>query len=133
MKVTKEIKDAKIDAAKGVLVANGVDDDEAFNVLRSVVYELFGLELDEGESKRGYVSSNPSLVLYEVKVSNIVWDFDGLDDCDIPKLPNKDTVTVICNENCSDDEIENAISEQLCGDYGFCNKGYKYKIVNVSK
>jgi len=114
--ITKE----KIEAAEKILIDNGVEADEAKIVLQAIGYAL----LDEELYPRTF------------EVTNIQWD--KTDDNGYPvkadHLPCNIMLTSMglgLSMNASMDEVEDAVSDWLSDNYGFCHKGFGLQEIEV--
>ena len=102
----------KIKAAEQILIDNGIESDEASTVLQEIGFAL----LDQD--------------LYEPKYQAKCIQWDKTDDNGEPieaDLPSKVIVSfedLNVNDNATDDEIEDALSEYLTETYGFCHNGF---------
>ena len=107
----------KIKAAEQVLVDNGIEADEAQTVLQDVGFAL----LDEDIYKPKY------------RARCIQWD--RTDDngntveVDLPADVTVEFEDLNLPDNATDDEIEDALSDYLSDEYGFCHNGFFFEKV----
>lgn len=108
----------KVKAAEQVLVDNGIEADEASTVLQAIGFAL----LDED--------------LYQPKYQARCIQWDKTDDDGNPvehaDLPSEVTVSLEdlgLPDNATDKEIEDALSDYLSDEYGFCHNGFFFEKV----
>lgn len=104
----------KIRAAEKVLVDNGIEEDEASNVLQAIGYALLDKNLYEPH----------------YRARNIQWDRTDDDgehiDADLPSEVMVSFEDLQLTDNATDDEIEGALAEYLTDYYGFCHNGFVF-------
>ena len=110
----------KIAQAEKILIDNGVEADEAKTVLQAIGYAL----LDEELYPRAF------------DVSNIQWDKsdDDGNPVEADHLPCNLILTSTAlglSMNASMDEVEDAVSDWLSDNYGFCHQGFALEEIEV--
>ena len=110
-----DITPKQIAAAEQILIDNGIDADEAKTVLQAIGFAL--LETD----------------LYPPKyaATKIAWDVDA-DDPNAKLLPKKvivDFDDLDLPDCATDAEVEDALSDYLSDQYGYCHNGFTFKKV----
>ena len=105
----------KVNKAEQILIDNGIAADKAKDVLQTVGFAL----LDEDIYKPKY------------RAHNIQWDKTDDDgnavETDLPSDVIYDFEDLSLPDNATDNEIEDAISDRLTDDYGFCHNGFIFE------
>lgn len=109
------IAEDRIKSAEQILIDNGVEADEASTVLQALGFAL----LDE------------DLYPPKYRARCIQWDRTDDDGEHIEAdLPSEVTVTfedLHLPDNATDEEVEDAMSEYLVDNYGFCHNGFFFE------
>ncbi len=106
----------KIRKAEQILIDNGIDDDEASTVLQAIGYAL----LDQD--------------LYEPKYRARCIQWDRTDDngatpleIDLPSEVIVSFEDLMLDDNATEEEIEDAMSEYLVDNFGVCHNGFIFE------
>lgn len=105
----------QIKAAEQILIDNGIEADEASTVLKAI----------------GFALINQDIYVYGYKAKCIQWD--KTDDNGSPieaDLPSEVIVTLKdlhLQDYATESEIEDALSEYLSDEYGFCHNGFIFE------
>ena len=107
----------KVKAAEQVLVDNGIEADEASTVLQAIGFAL----LDE------------DLYPPKYRARCIQWDKTNDDskpvEADLPVEVTVSLEDLGLPDNATDEEIEDALSDHLSDEYGFCHNGFFFEKV----
>lgn len=63
---------------------------------------------------------------YKVKITNIDYDLDGLEEREVNFLPQQMTAEI---EAGNEDELENRISDHISDRTGFCHKSFDFEVL----
>jgi len=106
----------QIKAAEQILINNGIEADEASTVLEAI----------------GFALINQDIYVYGYKAKCIQWDKTDLNGSPVKAdhLPSEVTVTLedLHLQDCAtESEIEDALSDYLTDEYGFCHNGFIFE------
>ena len=111
MNITKD----QIEAAEKILIDNGIKADEASTVLEAI----------------GFALINQDIYVHGYKAKCIQWDKTDSDGSPVEAdLPSEVVVTLKdldIDDNATESEIEDALSEYLTDYYGFCHYGFVFE------